>query len=58
MYTRINFKTKKALKEAIAAGQSVKVFSPGPFPPALPKAQLHSKGHTTQSLINGTLRHS
>lgn len=32
MYTRINFKTKKALKEAIATGQSIKVFSPGPFP--------------------------
>lgn len=32
MYTRINFKTKKALKAAIATGQSVKVFSPGPFP--------------------------
>lgn len=32
MYVSPNFKTKKALKEAIAAGQPVSVFSPGPFP--------------------------
>jgi hypothetical protein len=32
MYVNPNFKTKKALKEAIAKGQHVKVFSPGPFP--------------------------
>lgn len=31
MYTQINFKTKKALKEAIAAGQEVRIFQPGPF---------------------------
>lgn len=31
MYTQINFKTKKALKEAVAAGQDVQIFSPGPF---------------------------
>ena len=31
MYTTINFKTKKALKEAIAAGEEVGVFQPGPF---------------------------
>ena len=31
-YVRPNFKTKKALKEAVKAGQSVYVFSPGPFP--------------------------
>ena len=34
MYVRPNFKTKKALKEAIAAGVEVKVFEPGPFRPA------------------------
>lgn len=33
MYVRPNFKTKKALKEAITRGQSVEIFSPGPFPP-------------------------
>jgi hypothetical protein len=31
-YVSPNFKTKKALKEAVAAGQRVEVFSPGPFP--------------------------
>jgi hypothetical protein len=32
MYAETNFKTKKALKEAVAAGQKVATFSPGPFP--------------------------
>ena len=32
MYTRINFKTKKAVKEAVASGRHVEVFQPGPFP--------------------------
>jgi hypothetical protein len=32
MYVHPNFKTKKALREAVAAGQLVEVFSPGPFP--------------------------
>jgi len=32
MYVSPNFKSKKALKEAVAAGQTVTVFSPGPFP--------------------------
>ena len=31
-YTSINFKTKKALKDAIKAGKKVTVYSPGPFP--------------------------
>jgi hypothetical protein len=31
MYTTTNFKTKKALKEAVAAGQQVTYFQPGPF---------------------------
>lgn len=31
-YSSINFKTKKALKEAVAAGERVEVYSPGPFP--------------------------
>ena len=29
MYTTINFKTKKALKEAVAGGTKVGVYSPG-----------------------------
>jgi hypothetical protein len=32
MYVDPNFKTKKALKEAVAAGKAVAVYSPGPFP--------------------------
>lgn len=32
MYCEINFKTKKQLKEAVAAGKEIRVFSPGPFP--------------------------
>jgi hypothetical protein len=31
MYTDTNFKTKKALKEAVAAGKTVTVHQPGPF---------------------------
>ncbi len=32
MYVSPNFKTKKALKDAIAAGKLVTVYPPGPFP--------------------------
>ena len=31
MYTIKNFKTKKALKDAIAAGEQIGVYQPGPF---------------------------
>ncbi len=31
MYTVTNFKTKKALKEAVLAGSKVGIFQPGPF---------------------------
>jgi len=31
MYVSPNFPTKKALKDAIAAGRDVSVFNPGPF---------------------------
>lgn len=37
MYTEFNFKSKKALKEALAAGQEVRVFQPGPFASSAPK---------------------
>ena len=30
-YAAINFKTKKALREAVESGVEVAVFSPGPF---------------------------
>lgn len=29
MYTEINFKSKKALKEAVASGVEVRIFAPG-----------------------------
>lgn len=29
MYAEQNFKTKKALKEAVAAGEQVRIFAPG-----------------------------
>lgn len=32
-YTHTNFKTKKALKEALANGERVTVYQPGPFGP-------------------------
>lgn len=31
MYTDFNFKTKKALREAVAAGKRVTYYQPGPF---------------------------
>jgi len=30
-YSEINFPSKKALKEAVLAGQEVFIYSPGPF---------------------------
>lgn len=30
-YARVNYQTKKALKEAVAAGTAGGVFQPGPF---------------------------
>ena len=32
-YTVENYRTKKAVKEAVAAGEKVRVFQPGPFGP-------------------------
>jgi hypothetical protein len=32
MYTVTNYKTKKALKDAVKAGELVGVYQPGPFP--------------------------
>ena len=31
MYVSPNFKTKKAFKEAVAAGKDINIFQPGPF---------------------------
>ena len=35
MYTDINFRTKKALKEAVASGKQIGVFAPGLGTPKL-----------------------
>lgn len=32
MYTSINFKTKRALKDAVKRGNKLSVYQPGPFP--------------------------
>jgi hypothetical protein len=37
MYTDINFKTKKALKEAVASGKRVTFYQPGPFTSQYPR---------------------
>ncbi len=29
MYTEVNYKTKKALREAVARGEKVRIFAPG-----------------------------
>lgn len=31
-YTVANFKTKKSMKDAVASGEEVRIYSPGPFP--------------------------
>lgn len=31
MYTTENFKSKKALREAVAAGRQIGIYQPGPF---------------------------
>lgn len=36
MYTTKNFRTKKALKEAVKNGEQVTVFQPGPFADSAP----------------------
>lgn len=43
-YTRINFKTKKSLKEALAAGKKVEVFQPGPFGPSISDGSVALEG--------------
>lgn len=37
MYTSRNFRTKKALKEAVARGEKITVFQPGPFSDNVPR---------------------
>lgn len=44
MYVSPNFKTKKALREAIAAGANVDAFQPGPFGPHVPDGDHCAEG--------------
>ena len=37
MYVQPNFKTKKALKEALARGEEVRVYSVSMFPESIPR---------------------
>ena len=43
-YTITNFKTKKALKEALARGDEVAVYQPGPFGPKVPDGRAYLEG--------------
>lgn len=43
-YTVTNFKTKKALKEAVQAGKAVEVYQPGPFGPAVRDGKVALEG--------------
>ena len=62
-YTDINFKTKKALKEAVASGREVTVYQPGPFGGSVPSNGTTSvegphypeahKWYATVTLTNG-----
>jgi hypothetical protein len=43
-YARENFRSKKALREAIAAGRTVEVYQPGPFGPSVKDGTAHLEG--------------
>ena len=44
MYTTTNFKTKKALKTAIAEGQQIGVWDPGPFGKEITNGTVYLEG--------------
>jgi hypothetical protein len=43
-YTRTNFRTKKALKEAFLSGEEIEVFQPGPFGPDVKDGKVVLEG--------------
>ena len=43
-YTRTNYRSKKALKVALAAGVEVEVYQPGPFGPTVPDGRQALEG--------------
>ncbi len=44
MYTRKNFKTKKALREAVKAGEEIEVYQPGGMFPGTSNGQTVIEG--------------
>ena len=60
-YTSINFKTKSEFKKAVAAGQKVSVYSPGPWPVESngdvciegPQYPQPHRWYATATLVNG-----
>ena len=44
MYTDINFKSKKALKEAVAAGKEISTYQPGGMFPATRDGKITLEG--------------
>lgn len=56
MYTDINFKTKKALKEAVARGNRVTYHQPGGIFLAIDDGLITLEGHTIQHHTHGMLR--
>jgi len=44
MYTSINFKTKKALKEALSAGRVVSAYQPGGMFPGATEGKITLEG--------------
>lgn len=61
MYTDINFKSKKALKEAVAAGKEVTIYAPGMGAPVRDGQEFISgphypephKWYATVTMVNG-----
>ncbi len=43
-YTVKNFKSKKALQEAVKGGEKVEVYQPGPFGPAVKDGNVALEG--------------
>lgn len=43
-YTVKNFRTKKAVRDALANGERIEVFQPGPFGPAVPDGRVYLEG--------------
>lgn len=43
-YTVHNYRTKKALKEALARGETIEVFQPGPFGPGVANGRCALEG--------------